>query len=209
MTTNDIMRKLVKEMGFEAVQEMAAKMEKQLQKEEQSYRSIIPVSQYGFNNGKTVEFPDWVTETVNRVISDVGVAITKKGDGNSRNLTVTNEQFARYIVYTCNDDGVTLKNVLEILMAAPAWSKGHGMTRARMEMVFHILVLHRSNTDEVVREMKKFLNKYDPTALKVFANADEAFRHTLNHEIQMIAFTERYICGLVNEETQFEYNKTA
>lgn len=204
---NDMMRKMVKEMGFEAVQKLAAKMEKQIQKEEESYRNIISASQYKYNNG-IVEFPDWVTETLNRVVSDLNVSITNKGDGNSRNLTVTNEQFARYIVYTCNDDGETLKNVLEILMAAPAWSKGHGMTRARMELVFHILVLHRSHADEVVAEMKKFLNKYDPTALKVFANADEAFRHTLNHEIQMIAYTERYICGLLNEETKFEY-KTA
>ena len=198
---NDMMRKMVKEMGFEAVQELALAMEKQIQREEQSYRNIIPVSHYG----KTVEFPDWVTETVNRITSEVGTTITKKGDGNSRNLTVTNEQFARYIVYTCNDDGETLRNVLSVLMAAPAWSKGHGMTRARMELVFHILVLHRSNTDDVVMEMKNFLNKYDPTALKVFANADEAFRHTLNHEIQMIAYTERYICGILNEETRFEY----
>lgn len=205
---NDMMRKMVKEMGFEAVQELALAMEQQIKREEKSYRNIIPVSHYGCNNGKTIEFPDWVTETVNMIVSEVGTTITKKGDGNSRNLTVTNEQFARYIAYTCNDDGKTLKNVLEILMAAPAWSKGHGMTRARMELVFHILVLHRSHTDEVVREMKKFLNKYDPISLKVFANADEAFRHTLNHEIQMIAYTERYICGLVNEETQFEY-KTA
>lgn len=204
MNNNDMVKKMVKEMGLTALFDLATEMESEIKKEEQSYKTIIPTSRYG-SNGKQVEFPDWVTETVHRVVSEIGTSITHRGDGDACSLTVTNECFAKYIVYTCNDEGKTLRNVLEILLSAPAWSTGHGMTRARMELVFHILVLHKGYTETVVREMKSFLQKYDPTALKVFANADEAFRHTLNHEIQMIAYTERHICNLLNEEAKFEY----
>lgn len=202
MNNKDMMKKLVKEFGFDAVKELAARMQEEIKREEQQYKSIIPTSRYG-DNGKTVEFPDWVTETVKRVVSELGTSITKKGDGNSQNLTVTNGQFAKYIVYTCNDDGKTLKTILEILLSAPAWCKGYGMTRSRMELVFHILVLHKDA--RVASELKSFLAKYDPTALKVFANEDEAFRHTLNHECQMIAFTEREICKAIGDSMRFNY----
>lgn len=202
MTNKDMMKKLVKEYGFDAVKELAARMQEEIKREEQQYKSIIPTSRYGAN-GKTVEFPDWVKETVDRVVSELGITITKKGDGNSQNRAVTNEQFAQYIVYTCNDDGRTLRTVLEILLSAPAWCKGYGMTRSRMELVFHILVLHKDA--RVASELKSFLAKYDPTALKVFANADEAFRHTLNHECQMIAFTEREVCKAIEDTVKFNY----
>lgn len=203
MNNKDMMKKLVKEFGFDAVKELAARMQEEIKREEQQYKNIIPLSRYGCANGKTVEFPDWVIETVDRVVSELGITITKKGDGNSQNLAVTNEQFARYIAYTCNDDGRTLRTVLEILMSAPAWCKGYGMTRSRMELVFHILVLHKDA--RVASELKSFLAKYDPTALKVFANADEAFRHTLNHECQMIAFTEREVCKAIEDTVKFNY----
>jgi len=204
MNNKDMMKKLVKEFGFDAVQELAARMQEEIKREEQQYKSIIPTSRYGAN-GKTVEFPDWVKETVDRVVSELGITITKRGDGNSRTLTVTNEQFAKYIVYTCNDDGKTLRDVIDILTSAPAWCTGYGITRFRMELVFHILVLHKGKREEVIGELKRFLNKTDQVSLKVHANDDDTFRHTLNYECKMIAFTEKTVCKAIEDTVRFEY----
>ena len=111
--------------------------------------------------------------------------------------------FGKYVVMTCNDDGKTLMDIINILLAAPAWCLGYGITQKRMELVFHILVLHKENREEIIREMKIFLNKYDPVALKVYANADDAYRHTLNYDAKMIAYTEKHICEVIGKVTEF------
>lgn len=49
MNNKDMMKKLVKEFGFDAVQELAARMQEEIKREEQQYKSIIPTSRYGAN----------------------------------------------------------------------------------------------------------------------------------------------------------------
>ena len=212
MTNTEMIKKMVKQYGLNAILDMARISQSEIEKEEASYRHIISPMKYSNSGRKAddkISFPKWVDETFQSVLAETGVISTKKGDGKSTSLTVTREDFAKYVIQTCNDDGETLRNIIKILLSAPAWSMGYGMTRSRMELVFHILVLHRNNTKIVIKELEKFLNKYDPTALKVYANGDDAFRHTLNHEIQMIAYTERYICGVINDEVKFEYKSVA
>lgn len=214
MTNRETMKKLVKQYGMDAIVELAKQMEDEIRIEEAKYTTLINPYEYSdagrsTNKNKNIEYPAWVEETFNNIIKEMNIAVSKKGSGDSHNMAITHKNFAKYIVYTCNDDGETLKNVIKVLRSAPAWCRGYGLTRPRMELVFHILVLHRNYTNEIITELSKFLNKYDPTALKVFANADDAFRHTLNHEIQMIAFTERHICDVIMEETKFEYERVA
>ena len=197
----EMMKQLVKEIGVDGVEALVKRAEARIKKEEESYKKIISQSHW---KSKYITFPEWTEDVVDHVTTELGTKVVAYGSGNMKNLSVTCRQFAKYIVYTCNDDGETLKNVLEILLSAPAWCKGYGMTRARMELVFHILVLHKVNG--VVDEMKRFLNEYDPTSLKVYAHDDEAFRHVLSNEVQMIAYTERYICNAIgNEEVKFNF----
>lgn len=205
MTNSEMMKKMVKEYGSDAVMEMVRLIEKEIKADEAKYTRILSLYDYAGAGRTGYEFPDWVNETLGKVATEVGVAIKTRGDGNTANLAITHANFARYIVYTCNDDGQTLRDVIDILTAAPAWCKGRGLTRMRMELVFHILVLHRGQRERVKEELVKLLNKYDQTSLKVFANADDQYRYVLKHEIQMIAYAERYVCNAINEPTRFEY----
>lgn len=204
MTNKEAMRKMIKMYGVDAVVEYAKMAQAEIAREEEKYKSIISPYEYGVGR-KSISFPDWVDEVFDSVVDELGISVTKKGSGDSCNMAITNQKFAKYVIYTCNDDGETLKEIIKVLRSAPAWCKGHGLTRSRMELVFHILVLHKKHTDEIVAELQKFLNKYEPVALKVFANADEAFHNTLNHEAQMIAFTERHICRHIAESAKFVY----
>lgn len=188
-------KRMILDFGIDPV-ELAESMKQDQQRE---WKSILPASRYA--NGKV--YPEWVEETLTAVSKETGVDVIRHGSGKPKSLCVTNEDFAKYIIYTCNDKGSTLCDVIDCLLSAPAWCGGYGMTRFRMELVFHILVLHRDQRETVKSEIKRILNMYDPVALKVFANADDAFRNTLNHEMQMIAFTERKVCSVISEETQF------
>lgn len=206
MTNKEAMEKMVNQYGIDAIMEMAKAAEAEIRKKEAKYTTIISPYEYsGAGRVKGIEFPDWVNETFDTIVSEMGVAVYKRGSGDTRNMAITMDRFAKYIVYTCNDDGETLRNVIDILRSAPAWCKGRGMTRARMELVFHMLVLHRDQKDDVIKSVKNILNKYDPTSLMVFANADDDFRHVLNHEIQMIAFVEKHVCEQIVENTKFKF----
>ena len=205
MINKEAMKKMVKMYGIDTVLEYAKMAQAEIAREEEKYKSIISPYEYGESGRTRLTFPDWVEETFDDVVNELGISTNKKGSGNSRNMAITNQKFAKYVIYTCNDEGKTLRKMIEVLRSAPAWCKGRGFTRARMELVFHILVLHKEHTDKIVNELKRFLNKYDPMALQVFANADEAFHNTLNHEVQMIAFTERHICKCIAENTKFVF----
>jgi len=204
MTNKEMMKKMVKEFGFDAVAKMVEAAQREIKQDEEKYKYIISPYEYGVGRNRTkegsVSFPEWV----NDILHEIGYEIWEKGSGESRDMKITHENFAKYIIYTCNDDGKMLRDVLDILTSAPAWCKGRGMTRARMELVFHILVLHREKRDDVIREMKKLINKYDPVTLKVFANADNDYRHTLNYDCKMIAFAEKQICKAIGDIRLFK-----
>lgn len=210
MTNKEQMKKLVKILGLDSVMEMAEAAQKEIREEEEKYKRIISPHEYS-NAGRQgdrekITYPNWVEEAYNKVLSQTGIGCHTYGSGGSRGLKITYPSFAKYVIYTCNDNGITLSNILEVLSSAPAWCTGQGITRSRMELVFHILVLHRENTGAVKEELKKLLNKYDPVALKVFANADDAYRHTLSYDAKMIAFAEKKVCENIAEaKPRFEF----
>lgn len=205
MTNKETVKQMVKVFGFNSVMEMVETVRDEIREEEKKYQRMISPYEYSStgrqgNASKEIVFPDWVNETFDRVVRQTGVGIFKWGSRETRSMKITHPLFAKYVIYTCNDNGITLTDILEVLMAAPAWSMGHGITRARMELAFHILVLHKGNRPAVKEELKKLLNKYDPIALKVFANADDDYRHTLNYEAKMIAFAEKKVLENIREE---------
>lgn len=203
MTNKEAMKQMVKVFGFDSVMEMVETVRDEIREEEKKYQRIISPYEYSSTgrqgDREKIVYPSWVEETYNKILSQTGIGCHTYGSGGSRGLKITYPSFAKYVIYTCNDNGITLSNILEVLMAAPAWCNGYGITRSRMELVFHILVLHRENTGAVKEELKKLLNKYDPVALKVFANADDAYRHTLSYDAKMIAFAEKKVCENIAE----------
>lgn len=209
MMNKEAMKKMVKNFGVAEVIEFAKQVNEEIRKEEAKYTTMISMYDYSSagrnkNRTKSIVFPDWVTKTLDNIIKETGIKIYKKGSGDKRSMAITNEDFAKYVIYTCDDGGKTLRNIIEILMSAPAWCKGMGLTRSRMELVFHVLVLHREHTEDVARILRKLLKKYDPASLKVTANASKKFRYVLNHEIQMIGFAERYVCKRIADKRKFK-----
>ena len=202
MTNYEMIKKIAKNVSIETVKELLEKATEEIRAEEESYKKMIPVSWYTPATGH-FEYPEWVEETLHEVTKKLGIAISEYGDCKARTMKITRADFARFIIYTCNDNGIMLSNVIEVLMSAPSWSSGHGMTQSRMEFAFHILVLHKDNLSAAKEELKKFIQKYDPTSLQVFANADEAYRFTLNHKSQMIMYAEREVCKVIGSETKF------
>lgn len=204
MTNKEIVKQMVKVFGFDSVMEMVETVRDEIREEEKKYQRIISPYEYSSTgrqgDREKIVYPNWVEETYNKILSQTGIGCVTYGSGGSRGLKITYPSFAKYVIYTCNDNGITLTDILEVLMATPAWSMGHGITRARMELIFHILVLHKGNRSAVKEELKKLLNKYDPVALKVFANADDDYRHTLNYEAKMIAFAEKKVLENIREE---------
>ena len=210
MMNKEAMKNMVKSFGVAEVIKFAKQVNEEIRKEEETKYTMI-ISKYDYssvgrnkNKTKSMVYPDWVTKTLNRITKEMNIKICKKGSGEKRSMAITNEDFAKYVIYTCDDGGDTLRNIIEILMSAPAWCKGMGLTRPRMELVFHVLVLHKEYTEEVIRILRKLLNKYDPTSLKVTANASKKFRYVLNHEIQMIGFAERYVCKRIADKRKFK-----
>ena len=201
MTNKEMMKQMVKNFGFEAVMDLAEMMQREIQEEEEKYKSVIPVSAYIQTNGKKIEFPKWVDDVLADVCEKSGVRIHKKNDRTPKNMTITCEDFAKFIIFTCNDNGITLMDIIEILKSAPAWHTGHGITRLRMEIVFHALVLHNKQRGNVKKELIEFLRRVDQKSLMVYAN--DEYRHVLNHDAQMMAYVERYICSVINEDTLF------
>jgi len=208
MTNKEMVKQMVKVFGFNSVMEMVEAVRDEIREEDKKYAQIICPYEYSNvgrqNNKDKIIYPDWVNETFDRVVKQTGVSVYEYGSNGTRSLHITHSMFAKYIIYAANDNGITFNDVLEILMAAPAWCRGQGITRQRMELVFHLLMLHRDNRGKVKTELKVLLNKYDPVALKVFANADDDYRHTLNYEAKMIAFAEKKICEVINATTLFK-----
>lgn len=203
MTTTTF-KELIKQYGIEEVENLIAKANEEIVQEEAIYTRLIPESRYyDTQNGKEIDFPDWVNDAFDKIVSETGIAVYHMGSGEKRGMAITCVHFAKYIIYAAGDKGNTLRDVIEVLTAAPSWCRGYGLTTKRMELVFHLLILHKADREQVKQELKVLLNKYDPLALKVFANADDAYRHTLNYEAKMIAFAEKKICEVINAEVRF------
>ena len=204
MTNKETVKRMVKVFGFESVMEMVEAVRDEIREEEKMYKNVISPYHYcGIGrqgSHQQIEYPEWVNETFDKVCKQTGVATFEMGSNGIRSMKITHSLFAKWVIYTCNDNGITLNDILEILMSAPAWSTGYGITRFRMELVFHILVLHNGNRSAVKEELKKLLRKYDPISLKVFANADDEYRYTLNYEAKMIAFAEKKVLTNIHEE---------
>ena len=213
MTNMEMIKKLVKNMGAENIFEAIKAAEEEIRREEAKWTTLIHPYEYssaGHVGSKKPEFPEWVTETFDSVVAECsGIRLREHGDGSSKDLAITNKNFAKYIVWSCNDDGKTLRDVIEVLTAAPDWCKGRGLTKQNMELVAHMLILHRNHTDAVKAELKRILNREDQISLKVHANDDDDFRHVLNYEIKKIAFVEKLLCGSVVEVAKFRYGKAA
>lgn len=203
MTNYEMIKKIAKNASIETVKELLEKATEEIRKEEESYKTMIPASKYAQTTGK-FEYPAWVDETLQEVTNKMGISIYRYGDCTHRSMKITRDDFAKYIIYTCNDNGIMLQNVIEVLTAAPAWCTGRGITRSRMELVFHILVLHKENLSETKDELKKLLRRNDPTSLKVFANADDDFRNVLDYDAKMISFAEKKVCEKTGKVTEFK-----
>ena len=197
MTNRETVKQMVKVFGFDSVMEMVEAVRDEIRAEEEKLKKVIT------NGAWKREYPEWVNETFERVTREMGVRVSVYGAYERRSMAITCPDFAKYIIFEGNDQGILLKDVLSVLLAAPAWSMGRGMTRKRMEIVFHILALHRDDREKVKAELIRVLNEYDPVALKVFANADDSYRHTLNYDAKMIAFTEKEICESIKATAKF------
>jgi len=206
MNNKDMMKKLVKAHGVDAVVMLAKHVEKEIQQEEAKWSSLISLYEYGAaGHRKAIEYPEWVDEILDRVTTEMGVDVVAHGSGKVKNLAITSKDFARYVIYTTNDDGEIFRDIIEVLLACPAWCKGYGITRFRMELVFHMLVLHRNAKGQVKTELKTLLSKYDQTSLKVLAALDDDYRGVLNREIQMIAYVEKQIIPVIGEKAKFNF----
>lgn len=203
MTNKEMMNKMVAIYGFEAVVSMAETVAEEIKKNEEKYKYSIPKHEYAGANGKKPVYPAWVDETLEAVTYKLGTRVVRRGSGESRSYAITNGDFAKWIINNCNDDGITLMNIIEILSVSPAWSKGRGFTQAHMELVFHILVLHKGNLSAVKEELKSILKKEDPNAMRVHANDDDDFRGTLDYDAKMTLYAEKHICEKLNETARF------
>lgn len=205
MTNFENIKIMVKNNGFDSMMAMLAEAKVAVEKEEEGYKEMISPKEYGgVGVGSGISFPDWVEETFKDVIEKTGIGVWEfKGNSGSRAMSITHSNFAKYVIQT-SGNGIMLENIIEILTSAPAWCGGRGLTRQRMEMVFHILVLHKEDLTAVKDELKKLLRRYDPVALKVFANDDDDFRHTLNYEAKMISFAEKKVCERIGKVTEFK-----
>lgn len=118
------------------------------------------------------------------------------------NRTITHARFAEFILMETDRD--TLKDVLYTLSQCYSWIRGRGISRFKMEMVFHVLMLHQGEKEDVKRELIKILNNYDQESLKVTANQDDDFRNTLSYEAKMIAWVEKQVCEALSLERKFD-----
>ena len=204
MTNYELIKKIAKNESIETIRELLEKATAEINAEEEKYKKLLPVWEYGCEmyEGVNKKYPEWVNETFDKILKETGLRVVRRGEGR-RYMAITNPSMAKYIIYDREDEGKTLLDVIEVLLSAPSWCGNFGLSRSRMEMVFHILVLHKENRKEAKAELKRLLQRYDPTSLKVLANEDEAFRGTLNCESQMIMFVEREICKVLGEETKF------
>ncbi len=204
------MMEMVKLYGLDDVIAAVKEADNKVRIMEAKWDNLISPYEYSIAGhvGKKPVFPEWVSKVFDTVTKEMNVNVSKWGDGKAKNLAITNVDFAKYIIYTTNDNGDTFRSVLEVLLACPAWCKGYGITRFRMELVAHMLILH-GNNDTVKRELKKFLGKYDQTTVKVLAALDDNYRGILNREIQMISYTEKRLLPVIGDEAKFAAGATA
>ena len=167
---------------------------------------LIPAKEYGgtAENQREKFFKEMEENGIETIMKEaVEEAGLKVWDYDGCYMKVTHEAFADYIVKESGKE--IFLDILNIIKSAPSWLiKGRGITRFKMELVYQILMLHENNREAVRRELIKLLNDYDQTNMKCKANDDDEFRHTLDYEAKMIAWTEKQICAALNLKRKFE-----
>lgn len=170
----------------------------------------IPASKYqqGFDmvNGEPVFRPRHYSERTEKVFTKVlretGTTIWAAGSGEKKCGKIGNPAFARFIIESSGNKPDILTDVITILQNS-AWDMGNGITQAKMELVYHVLALHKGRRDDVVAYLTELLKNYDFTALKVTANQRDEYRNHLNYVEKMTMFAEDYVCERIGEKPKF------
>lgn len=164
---------------------------------------INPIHYGGTNEYQKREFDRHVLPKTEKILEYASKMhdLDLSSYGESGDMKIRHIRFAEWIIQKSGEE--MFRDILEILSDCPDWIKGRGISRFKMELLFHVLILHKDQREQVKMELKKFLRNYDQESLKVTANQDDEFRNTLSYESKMIAFTEKKICEKLNLERQF------
>lgn len=170
-------------------------------------KRTISVDKY--NNVRTpegkhrpVSFSEKTERVYLKALKTVGVVEKAYKDGTSSSGKVAHSGFAKFVVEASGNKGDTLVDIINILRDA-SWDGGRGITRQKMEMLYHVLILHRDKREEVIAILTRLLKDYDKTSLMVTANQCEEYRNHLKYEEKMTLFLEDEVCKQIGEQPLF------
>ena len=162
---------------------------------------------YDMINGKQVKRPVEFSEKTNKLfykaIKDAKVGVWEKGSGKPKYGKITNPAFAKFIIEASGNNPQTLIDIINIIKET-AWDGSYGITREKMELVYHTLILHQEYREEVIDAITELFKKYDKTSMKVDANKPDKYRNHLNYTEKMMMFIEDYVCDKINATPLFE-----
>ena len=206
---DNIMQMVFERMGEvdQAIREETAKENEEI--DERFEEAKRKISEYKYNRSydmidgkqvkRAVEFSEKTNKAFYKAIKETGVGVWDKKEGGVRAGKVTHASFAKYIIEASGNDPQILIDIINILRKA-TWEKGYGITQKKMELVYHILVLHQDRTEDVIPVLTKILKKDDHTTLKVKANQSEQYRGHLDYEEKIMMLVEDLVCEQICEE---------
>jgi len=132
------------------------------------------------------------------------IGIKPLDDKGTKRRQLNNLRFAEFIVTYDKDGEEVLSDILNLLVSSGDWADGFGITKFKMEMLWHCIMLHKERKEEVIEAIHKILLAYDLASLRTIAHEDDEFRHRLNIECIMTCWLEKQVCNALNMERKFE-----
>ena len=146
------------------------------------------------------EYGSQIDDTLEKVASEIdGI----NGTGLHKNGTISGIQFAKYILRECKGDTTLLKEICSTCVEGNWVDNTCGITETKLQMLYHLFVLHYENLAEVKRIAIDVLKEHDYTSLRVLANGDERYRYRLNIAEKMTMWLEDEVCSKLNLTPQF------
>lgn len=163
-------------------------------------KEMVPLKKW--HKAYNPEYSDDIRAITENVVNSIpGMKLKPEERAGNKAHYVNNPFFADFIVEQTGN-GEVLRDILLLLKGAN-WDSDHGVTRLKMEMLYHTIVLHQGRHDDVIKAIAEILRDYDLTNIRVKANEDDRYRHHLDLDEKVIMWFEDTVCEKIAATPRF------
>lgn len=163
-------------------------------------KEMIPAKKW--HKAYNPEYSDDIRAITEEVVNSIpGMKLKPEERAGNKAHYVNNPFFADFIVEQTGN-GELLRDILMLLKGAN-WDISYGVTRLKMEMLYHTIVLHQSRRNDVIEAIAEILRDYDLTNIRVKANEDDRYRHHLSLDEKVIMWFEDAVCEKIVATPRF------